>query len=392
MNKLMICIVFLFIALNVKAQSGYESILQQIEANNTTLIALRHQTLAQKIENRADSFLENPEVEFGHTWNLQEEVDNVMSFTITQSFDFPTAYIHHNKILNLENESAELSYKTQRAEILLLSKETCIELVYHNILAKEYSNRLEKATLTAEAFSTKLQKGETNILEYNKARLNLAFVRIEVAKIETQRTNLIAQLKQLNGGKEINFSHENYQSDKLPPDFEEWFVSLKNTSPDLLYLKRQIDSNKQQIKLDRALVLPKFSLSFIAERNRNESSEAVMVGFNIPLWENLNRVRVSQAQLRASEFAMRDIQIQLYSQLKSQYTKAISLQQHIREFRQALTEYNNESLLKRALDAGEISLLEYLQEIEYYYEIMNNMLETERDFELIVAQFWAAGL
>jgi hypothetical protein len=49
-------------------------------------------------------------------------------------------------------------------------------------------------------------------------------------------------------------------------------------------------------------------------------------------------------------------------------------------------------LLKKALDAGEISLLTYLMEVEYYYDAINKVLEAERDYELAAAELSAVEL
>ncbi|MDR2579964.1 MAG: TolC family protein [Fibromonadaceae bacterium] len=379
MNKLIIGILFLSVA----AQSSYESVLQQIETNNTTLAALRQQTDAHKIGNRTGLLPDNPEVEFSHLWGIE----NRMDFSVTQTFDFPTVYKHRSRIAALQNEGAEQSYKAQRIEVLLLAKQTCIELVYYNILAKEYDMRLKNAQLVANAYKTKLDKGETNILEYNKAQLNLTSVQVEAAQIETQRTDLLAQLKRLNGGKEITFLAESYPANTLPSNFEEWYATAESKNPELQFVRKQIEIDMQQIKLSRAMGLPKFSAGYTSEISGDESSHGIAVGLSIPLWENKNRVSEARAQARAAESALKDSQVQFYNRLQSQYLKAVSLQQNALKFRQSLTENGNESLLKKALDAGEISLLDYLREIEYYYDTMNKVLEMERDFEIAAAEF-----
>ncbi len=68
------------------------------------------------------------------------------------------------------------------------------------------------------------------------------------------------------------------------------------------------------------------------------------------------------------------------------------MQKNARRIRQSLENNNNEPLLKKALDAGEISLLNYLLEIEYYYNAVNKALEAERDFELAVAELQAVEM
>jgi capsid portal protein len=57
--------------------------------------------------------------------------------------------------------------------------------------------------------------------------------------------------------------------------------------------------------------------------------------------------------------------------------------------RQALLTLNNTALLQKALDAGEISLLDYLVEVELYYDAITRALDAERDYEKAVAALLA---
>ena len=81
-----------------------------------------------------------------------------------------------------------------------------------------------------------------------------------------------------------------------------------------------------------------------------------------------------------------------HSSFKMHLPTADTLQQNVQKLRQSLSDYNNEPLLKKALETGEISLLNYLLETEFYYNAINKTLEAERDFELAAAKLWAVEL
>jgi len=386
MKNLIISILLLSTGFSVTAQSEYETILQQIEANNATLAALRLQTEAQKLSNRTGLAPANPEVEFHYLWGSPYAIGNRTDISVRQSFDFPTAYAHRSKIANLQNSNAELSYKAERLNILLSAKQASIELVYYNALLKEYAVRLQNAGRIAEAYKIKLDKGETNILEHNKAQLNLTTVQAEVTQIETERTALLLELKRLNGGKEIVFSNDVFSANTLPTNFEEWYATAQNKSPVLQYVRTQIEIEQRQVKLNRAMGLPKFSAGYMSEKIVGEHFQGVTVGMSIPLWENRNRIKQAKAQTQATEAILEDSKVQFYNRLQTLYIKANALQQNAQKIRQSFTANNNEPLLKKALDAGEISLLTYLLEIEFYYNAISKALEAERDFELAVAE------
>ena len=62
------------------------------------------------------------------------------------------------------------------------------------------------------------------------------------------------------------------------------------------------------------------------------------------------------------------------------------------KYRQSLATVNNTDLLKKALDAGEISLLDYILEMGLYYNTVNQMLEAERDYQKAFAELSAFEL
>jgi len=390
--KKLLPIIFLTVPFWGFAQSSYEAVLQQIETNNTTLVALRQQAEVEKIGNKTGLTPDNPEVEFNYLWGAPALIGVRKDFKVLQTFDFPSAYAYRAKIAHLQNTHVEWVYKAERLNILLSAKQTCIELIYYNALARAYTLRLKNAESVAEAYRIKWEKGETNVMEHNKAQLNLSTVQAELKQIEAHSAALCATLHRLNGGKEIHFSDETYPYHIMPLDFEEWYTLAEGKNPVLLYVRLQIEINQQWVKLNRTMGLPKFSAGYMSEKVVGEHFQGITVGFTIPLWENKNRVKASQAMVRASEFALEDSRVQFYNSLKSLYNKATALQHSALQLRQSLSAYDNEPLLKKALDAGEISLLNYLLEIEYHYEAINKTLETERDFEQTLAELSAVEL
>lgn len=392
MKKKLVYLIFLILPFIAVAQNGYETVLQQIEANNTTLSVLREQVESQKIGNRTGIYLPNPEVEFNYLWGNPKSMGRRTDFAVTQSFDFPTAYGHRRNIADLQNENAELVYKSERTNLLLLAKQTCIELVYHNALAKEYSVRLDNAIRIAETYEIRLDKGDANILEYNKAKLNLTALQTELAKIEAEQVALLSELRRMNGGKEIALLQDKFSPPMLPVNFEEWYADVEAKNPILQYVKGEIEIGKEQVKLNRALSLPKFSTGFMSEKVVGEQFQGITLGVSIPLWENKNMQRYAKAQVKASETALEDSKIQFYNRLQSLYLKASVLQQKALKFRETITSNRNDALLKKALDSGEISLLDYLLEIGHYYDAVVQVLEAERDYELALAELSAVEL
>lgn len=392
MRKIIYSLLLMLSAVSLTAQQNIDTLLSEIETNSSTLSALRQQIEAQKIGNKTDIYLPNPEVEYTYLWGKPSVLGNETDISVMQSFDFPTAYMHRSKIAGLENQHLELQYKSERINLLLQAKQLLIQLAYYNALAQEYDTRLTNANRIATSYQSRFDKGDTNILERNKSQVNLTTVENELNNINIERQALLTQLKALNGGLDLSFNETTILSAPLPLAFDEWFAVAESQNPAMQYLSKQIDIDKEQIKLNRSLGMPKFSAGYASEKIVGEHFRGISVGVSIPLWENKNKVKHAKAQLRSAEAVLQDGKIQFYNHLQQLYAKSQGLQQNAAKYRQTLKSHNNESLLKKSLDLGEISLLTYLLEAEYYYDTVNKALEAERDYQLTLAELSAVML
>ena len=392
MRKIIFSLLLMLSAVSLTAQQNIDTLLSEIETNSSTLSALRQQIEAQKIGNKTDIYLPNPEVEYTYLWGKPSVLGNETDISVIQSFDFPTAYLHRSKIAGLENQHLELQYKSERINLLLQAKQLLIQLAYYNALAQEYDTRLTNARRIATSYQSRFDKGDTNILERNKSQVNLTTVENELNNINIERQALLTQLKALNGGLDLSFNETTILSAPLPLAFDEWFAVAEAQSPAMQYLSKQIDIDKEQIKLNRSLSMPKFSAGYASEKIVGEHFRGVSVGVSIPLWENKNKVKHAKAQLRSAEAVLQDGKIQFYNHLQQLYAKSQGLQHNAAKYHQTLKSHNNESLLKKSLDLGEISLLTYLLEAEYYYDTVNKALEAERDYQLTLSELSAVML
>jgi outer membrane protein TolC len=369
----------LLITFGILAQTETSRILSEIEKNNTTLEAYRNLNEAQKMENQTGIYLENPEVEYHYLWGSPAAMGKRQDVAVTQSFDFPTAYGLKKKIAVVQNEQADLDYRMKRSEVLFRAKTICTELIYLNTMHRELEIREQDATDIFEAYEAKFENGETNIIEKNKARLNLLNAQKAIRENETQRSVLLAELKRLNGGVEIDFVQSDFAPAELPANFDAWFEENREQNLLLQMVSNQIEMREKQVKLTKALNLPRFSTGYMSESVEGEAFKGIALGVTIPLWENKNTVKVAGLQHKVAEEIAADAQVQSYNRLKSHYEKALKLQETLNGYTDVLESVNSTGLLKKALDAGEISLIDYLMELSLYYDTMDNILSMKNE-------------
>jgi outer membrane protein TolC len=368
------------------AQNSIDNVLNGIEQNNTVLKALKETVEAQKLENATGIYLPNPEVEFNYLWGNPNNIGNRNDISVRQTFDFPTVTGMKKKISGQRNILLELQYRAERMDVLLQARKQCLDLIYYNALKQELVRRLEHAVTLADGYKTRLDNGDANILEYNKAQLNLATVKGEMASVETERQSILAELRRLNGGVDVALNDSEYEAVTLPVDFDEWFAQIAQSNPTLEYVRQEVEIAKSRIALNKAMSLPVFSAGFMREKVVGEAYQGISFSVSIPLWENKNRTRQARAALKADEAKQIDIRLQFCEYLRNLYERTKNLQSTTLEYSQSLSSLDNTTLLKKALDAGEISLLDYIVELGLYYNTINLKLNAEREFQKTLAE------
>ena len=376
----------------IVSQNNINEVLQSIEENNSTLIALRKTADAQMLENKTGIYLSNPEVEFGYLWGKPDLIGNRIDFSATQAFDIPTITGMRSRLADKQNVSVEMLLKAERMSILLSAKQLCLDLIFYNSIANELEERLSYATRIAEIYEKRLNVGDANMLDLNKAQLNLLNAQGELQRIEVERNAVLAEIKQLNGGEDISLNDQHFEAILLPPSFEEWYAHAEQLNPVLSFVRQEVEVGKDFVRMSKAKRLPTFSAGFVSEKIVGETFQGIQVGMTIPLWENKNQVAQARASVEAAEARRVDGIQKFYMEVQNQYSRAMGLNGIAQNYRNLLDTSNSADLLQKALDAGEISLLNYLSEISLYYNTVDLALEAERDFQKAVAELLAVEL
>lgn len=377
---------------DAEGQNAVDKVLVLIEENNATLKSLRDEAEAQKLENRTGIYLDSPEVGFNYLWGNPSDIGKRTDISVTQTFDIPTVTGMKRRLASDKNQLVDWQYKADRMSILLEAKEYCLDLIYYNALRKELESRLRHAEIVEAGFRQKLEKGEIGLLEYNKIKLNLTTAKGEIMRADVERDALRRQLRRLNGGVEVSLEETNFPEISFPENFDTWYSQSEEKNPVLAYVRKQVELNKKQVALSKAAALPSISAGYMSEKVVGERFQGVTVGIAIPLWENKNRVKQAKAAVRASESREADEKQQFYDQLRILYDRTSGLKEAAEEYRRSLVDSDNTDLLKKALDAGEISLLDYILEVGLYYDTVNRALEAERDYQKAFAGLSAMEL
>lgn len=378
-RKVFFTIIALMAAYPLSGQDKMQEVLRSIESNNTSLAALRAGIEADQLANRTDIYLSDPEVGFDYLWGHPSPIGNRIDVSVSQTLDLPTISGMKGKVADRKNEMLRWEYESQRINTLTQAKLLLIDMIYYNRMRQELCLRQQTIDSIATAEKRKLDGGTGTIVDYNGVQLEQIAIAAEIQEIETERKATLATLEQMNGGKEVSFDCAEYEEIVLPIDFDSWYAESERKNPVLAYVRSEIEMNKQQVSLSRSLNLPSLSVGYMLEKTQGEHYQGISLGLSIPLWSTRNRVKQAKAAVAAAEARQEDAKIQFYGQLNILYQRVLGLNESALTYRKALTEADNSQYLKRALDVGEISVLDYLRQASIYYQFIDKAMSAERD-------------
>lgn len=384
MRSLIIGLFAIGLSLNVHAQSNLKEVLQAVENNNLSLKAQNQFIESQKIGYKTEMNLANPELAYEK--NFSDVDGNPYEILISQDFDFPTVYLQKNKIKKAKTANLDNVSQQRRQDILLSAKKACLKLIYQNKQKEQLTIRYENAQKLVSFFKKKLEKGDANILEMNKVRIVLLNIKNQLQLCNTQVSNLKEELKQLNGGKSIEFNSLLYPTVSVEEDFTKLEMDVLNNTPNLNKMKADMDIASKQTSLAKNQVLPKLNVGYrYLNSDLNKSFNGINLGISIPLWESRNKVKLAKLNQLSQESQYLSEEKLLISDIQKNYQNYQGLKASLAEYRLILDGSNMNELLKKALDFGQISSIEYFMESIYFYESFDTYLQVEKEYHIAVA-------
>lgn len=374
------------LSLPIWAQSGIDNVLKNIESNNKTLKASQQLNESQKLEAKVGNYLPNPTVELNQLWTDKNTGNNVNEFAVVQSFDFPTVYFNKKKLTKTKANASDYLYATTRQQILLKAQLVCHEIIYLRQQQHLLNNRQKNAALLAALYKQRYDNGDANQLEYNKIVLEKINADNASRRNQAALKAQLEQLQALNGGVKINFSDTRFSNLPTLPAFAELENEYINNDPNLKNLSTTAESAQQSIKVSRSLSLPKFDIGYRHNGGSGEKMNGFRIGMSIPLWENRNTVKQAKAQAEYTAFNFEDNKQIVKATLQDLYLQAEALYVSCSEYAQTLSLQRNENILNKALEAGQISMIDYFVEIALLYDSIQNYLDVEKEYHNIVAQ------
>lgn len=389
MKRLLIIILSVSLFTPGRAQTSMEEILRSIETNNKDLQANRQLTVSKKLEAKLDNNLADPSVSYSHQYGNKEGMGMQGELVASQSFDFPSLYVQRNKLAKAMGTSFERQGDEFRQQILLQAKELCLDLVFLNQQKNLLEQRLRNAEQLASLYKMRLDNGDANILETNKIDLELLNTKNEARMNESARVAKLQELAALNGGIAIDFTDTAYTRTETLLSFEDLKQEAIPANRQLLALQSEKTVALRQVSVSKSQGLPGFEVGYrLNTATGGDRFNGFVVGVNIPLFSNRNNVKQAKAQTLYTDMQLESATITVENELFRLYNQALTLCTSIEEYQKVLKSQNSVALLNKAIQAGQISMIEYFVDITTLYQSIQNYMQLQNEYQKVLAQMY----
>lgn len=379
MKRHLFLIAFLAAYMAAPAQESVGNILEMVAKDSPRLKAASEATRADQADNARIRSLEAPEFEVGVLWG-NDNVGNRNDISITQSFDLATLSGKKGNLATALDLQSSLRYQAELTDVIYDARILLSDIVYYNNLIETLTSYQSAMEVLLNKTERSLMAGEATAMDMGKVRLQLSSARTATSMAVTERTALIESLRTISGHSDVDFTGFSFECDKPSGDIDSWLNAVVENNPIMLYAESRVRSDELQLDIDKMAWAPKLDVGYMAELARDEKYRGVTVGVSIPLWSNAQNVRRSRAvvsQARADGEWQRQ---ELMTRATNAWNRAHTLDRIASENQTALEQSDTRALLDRALESGELSVLDYLLELGMYYDAVKENLKVQQEY------------
>ncbi len=365
------------------AQGQFSDIVRRIAADAPSYSAEQARLQANVESMRAENVLENPEVEFERLWSAGP-ADNKWSGSLSQAFDWPGAYGARSCAAAALATAGRLELDETFRQLQVKAAENTLQLLAARRKVEILTEVHESMTRLRQEYDRAWQMGETTILDVNKMKIEeirsateLEQARAEMNAVKADLISMAPNSAAVEDAMElVDFPYVELAS------AGDYTAAVEN-APELRYYSAIAEAENANVAVAKAQRLPGFSLGYVHAFEEGTHFNGLSVGVSLPVYSRRHAVAAADQLGLAARLDLVARRVELETQIAADYASATSLKEQIARFSPLVEGVNNMALLRKALDGGELSLLDYLQETNYFLRARLDCLALLRDYTLL---------
>lgn len=363
------------------AATGIDELAASIARRNPDYLQALSRREASLLSMRAADALPAPEIEGEYLWGPAG--DNRWGAGVSQSFDWPGVYGARARARQAESNAFEQLSATELRELTLAAKQALIDLVAARrqaaVIALIYNNVCALNEFMQNAFD----HGQATVLDLRKVQLEKLELENRIEEVEQARTQAIAALRAMG--------HNDTVPGTLDYPAERPFYSNAaerwRRSPAVMAAEAATRAAMAREQAARRSSLPGFSLGYRHQYEGGNHFNGITAGISLPAWGSRSGRRAAAAEAQAAALAAQSVEAASDARYRAALEQLQRLEQRRRAYSEVVEASDYPTLLMKMLDGGQMTVLTYIQELNFYIETTLAREETERRYQLALAEF-----
>lgn len=355
---------------------------------NTTLSALASQSPALRaseakgrlaaLEAGNEATLPDPEIEAEHLWGADSSTK--WNAGVAWNLEWPGLYAAKANRAKAVAASEDARLKAESKSLRNAAGQLLVEYAAASRRLKVI-NELLAATDSIDAIvKAGIRENGLTLLDGTKINIERGLLLAKQQEEEHALSQAKAGMAELCG-LETEAILGDYDG-SLPADpgyTKEYYLGRIASTPDMLLADTEIALAKAEGKIARREALPGLTVGYIHAYEEETHFNGGRLGLSIPLFSGKNKKKTAEAMRLAAEAEAENTRQALTSQVSVYCDRLTALRKSLAELQPVFTSGAPHALLLKAYTLQKLSLLEYLQERNYYMEAELDYISLKAD-------------
>lgn len=328
---------------------------------------------------QAENTVASPELEFEHLWGGE---NNRWSASVTQEIEWPGLYGGRSRRVRLQRSMSEALLDLYKFDRALTLKLLYVDLVNAARRCRLYSEIAANIDSIASATQASYDLGEATILDLRKSQIASVNAHADYRMAQADYQNVLAGIAGFGVGTDelASLPHEVYPLQPLADPQADFDAAWSR------YLQAGADVAASDVKLAKLSSLPSFAVGYVHAYEDATHFNGLKVAITLPSFSRKKRVEAAQHQLNAALSDNQAAMISALAECNSQYAQAVSLKATIGEYAGLIDDNSYLVLLKDTFDNGELTVVDYITEINLFRQSRLTYIDLEYRYNLALTR------
>lgn len=354
---------FLLLPVMAYAYSPFYTTITSVVDTNGQLLAAQKQIDATLASDAAGNVLPSAEVEFEYLWATSGWGDNKWNIGVSQELQLPSLFKARSAASQAQAEAARLILLGMKAEKALGAKQAIIDIINATSRLGYYREVKENLTAIQALVQKSYSQRHATILDLRKIEIALLDNEQKIAESESEIIRMKASLRGMGATlpkAENVWDEYPLQSSEAPDSISDGLLYAIQAAQDAATASR--------IRAAKLEQMPSLSVGYRHTFEEGSHFDGLTLGIALPSY---GMKKAKQAAALEREAAMYEAEARIRNEVAENqglYESAMAIRDIMDKYRQLTSDNSYLSLLKKAYEGGELTMIDYITEVNLFTE------------------------